>query len=251
MLKITIDGVINVETKTYADVVRLVEAGKPVAVIEKFAAMYLETLDPHQKLKEQWYNSHRVIEDMAEIVRQEDAIIDNEDGTKSIVVVKQGRELTLSEQQVFDAATSNRAALEDGFTRPAVLDESGEIVSPETVLVEATPWLKTLRGGDGGEVPVFTPQAATEWVAATFPQIRKQARDEAVAKITVTTTSGKVFDGDERSQGRMARAVTVGEAGATTLWKLADNSVSEVSWEELREALFLAGQAQTEIWIEE
>lgn len=78
---------------------------------------------------------------------------------------------------------------------------------------------------------------------------KKQDRTEAVSKITVTTTSGKVFDGDEISQDRMARAILALDLGETTLWVLANNvPTSGISREELKEALRLAGAAQTAIW---
>lgn len=76
-------------------------------------------------------------------------------------------------------------------------------------------------------------------------------REQMVADIKVTTASGKVFDGDEVSQGRISRTIQVLEyAGITkTMWVLADNAVdNEVTVDELKEALLLAGQAQTNIW---
>ena len=78
----------------------------------------------------------------------------------------------------------------------------------------------------------------------------KKTRDAAVAKIKVTV-NGKVFDGDEVAQGRIARAVAAVEsAGITTYqWKLADNSVAEVSLSELKQALTMAFQAQSELWV--
>jgi len=59
----------------------------------------------------------------------------------------------------------------------------------------------------------------------------KIARDLKVSQIKVTTTSGKTFNGDKTS------------------WILADNTVKTVTHEELKEALHLAGQAQTALWI--
>lgn len=76
----------------------------------------------------------------------------------------------------------------------------------------------------------------------------KQARAEQVEQITVTTASGKVFDGHEEAQNRMARVVAVGASGMSTKWKLADNTWTDVTWDELKEALLLAGQAQTDVW---
>lgn len=82
--------------------------------------------------------------------------------------------------------------------------------------------------------------------------VKKAERERAVAAITVTTAAGHTFDGDEISQGRMARAI-IGlqskPAGATTTWVLANNSVIQVSALELTEALALAGTRQTQLWV--
>ncbi|OLU22927.1 hypothetical protein BVH03_22000 [Pseudomonas sp. PA15(2017)] len=81
----------------------------------------------------------------------------------------------------------------------------------------------------------------------------KLARAAAVKAITVTTASGQVFDGDETSQGRMARAILGLESagdGATVRWVLHDNTSVDVGAPELREALALAGQAQADLWVQ-
>lgn len=81
----------------------------------------------------------------------------------------------------------------------------------------------------------------------------KEERMAAVASITVTTASGKVFDGDEISQGRMARSILGLQgrpAGSTVKWVLHDNSVVDVGLDELQEALALAGHRQTELWVQ-
>jgi len=84
---------------------------------------------------------------------------------------------------------------------------------------------------------------------AQLAQVKaKQQRSNAVSAITVTTSAGNVFDGDEESQGRMARAVIAMDDGDTAVWILADNAVTTVGRAELREALRLAGIAQTELW---
>ena len=57
-----------------------------------------------------------------------------------------------------------------------------------------------------------------------------------------------VFDGDETSQARMARAALVLDDIETTLWVLTDNSPTMVRKAQLLSALRLAGQKQTEIW---
>ena len=80
----------------------------------------------------------------------------------------------------------------------------------------------------------------------------KAERADAVSKITVTV-DGMVFDGDETSQERMSRTITAAvatgeEMTATTTWVLADNTVAQVSMQQLAQALRLAGEKQTELW---
>ena len=80
----------------------------------------------------------------------------------------------------------------------------------------------------------------------------KQDRTEAVRSIKVTTVAGNTFDGDEESQGRMARAILGLEVigpEATATWVLADNSVIQATAAELREALALAGAEQARLWV--
>lgn len=83
--------------------------------------------------------------------------------------------------------------------------------------------------------------------------IFKDARTQAVACITVTTAGGRTFDGDENSQGRMARAILGMQSqpeGATVQWVLHDNTVVDVGIVELQEALTLAVLRQTELWVQ-
>jgi len=86
-------------------------------------------------------------------------------------------------------------------------------------------------------------------------QARAEAKAERQAQVNailVTTATGNTFQGDEISQGRMARVLS---AYAEELpdgevqWVLADNSVASVTMAELDEALRLAVDAQNAIWI--
>ncbi len=79
----------------------------------------------------------------------------------------------------------------------------------------------------------------------------KQARQSTVDAIKVTVSTGKVFDGDETSQGRMARAILgMQETGQPTItWVLADNTVTQATQSELTEALCMAGARQAELWV--
>jgi hypothetical protein len=80
--------------------------------------------------------------------------------------------------------------------------------------------------------------------------IEKGKRALEVDGITVEL-DGKVLQGDENSQTRMARAIialSVAPEGATVAWKALDNSYIELTKEDLSIALLEAGIKQTEIW---
>lgn len=115
-----------------------------------------------------------------------------------------------------------------------------------------------------GPIP-FTAEEEAEWDAREAQElidrisreqsevraVLKRARAEAVENIKVTTQAGHTFDGDEVSQGRMARAILWMQAAdaQSITWVLADNSVIQASAAELAEALALAGAAQAAIWV--
>lgn len=71
-----------------------------------------------------------------------------------------------------------------------------------------------------------------------------KAKEEALNSITVTISSGKVFDGRDKDIVRMMAAIQASEfiGGTTTFWKMADNSISEITLNELKEAQSLAIQ---------
>lgn len=106
--------------------------------------------------------------------------------------------------------------------------------------------------------PYYYASNIGEWILDETKQeeyelnIAKQKRADAVSKITVEV-DGMIFDGDEISQERMSRTITAAKAigkqdNDTTTWVLHDNTVAEVSVEQLSRALFIAGEAQTELW---
>ena len=104
-----------------------------------------------------------------------------------------------------------------------------------------------------GHYGAVAPYVAPVPVPPTPEELLEQAKKErmaAVAAIKVTTASGKVFDGDETSQTRMARAIIALEAmGAPSVkWVLANNVPTDVTVAELTEALALAGAAQAAVW---
>ncbi len=89
-----------------------------------------------------------------------------------------------------------------------------------------------------------------EQIAAITLIKSKQVREAAVSNIIVTTSSGKAFDGDERAQERITRAIVIlPDDTYTTTWILADNTVANVTRVELREALQLAAAEQARLWV--
>ena len=78
----------------------------------------------------------------------------------------------------------------------------------------------------------------------------KAERQALVDSIVVTTQSGKTFDGNEISQDRMNKAISVAAITGLTAcaWVLADNVPTVVTVDELKEALALAFQAMGAVW---
>ena len=81
-------------------------------------------------------------------------------------------------------------------------------------------------------------------------QAWKTERELLVRGIRVEV-NGLVYDGDEISQNRMARAVAAADSmDQMVAWTLADNTVATVAVLQLKKALSLASTKQTEIWNE-
>lgn len=114
---------------------------------------------------------------------------------------------------------------------------------------EIEPTAKGVRCFKIVEIPAPTP----EEVQAQQLAQAKQDRAEAVSKITVEV-DGMTFDGDEKAQTRIGRTVAAAVALGMDLntekrtWVLADNSVAQVTINQLVQVLRLAGDKQTELW---
>ena len=76
----------------------------------------------------------------------------------------------------------------------------------------------------------------------------KVERAKLVDELVVDTDVGS-WDANEVAQGRMSRAILSMNADDTTTWVMADNAIVDVTQAELSEALKLAGQAQTAVWV--
>lgn len=98
------------------------------------------------------------------------------------------------------------------------------------------------------------PPMTTEEQAQADLNSAKATRATKVDALTVTV-DGMVFDADETSQNRMSRVVAGAQAlgvdlnTTTQIWVLADNTVATPTVAQLAQALKLAGQKQSELWI--
>lgn len=77
----------------------------------------------------------------------------------------------------------------------------------------------------------------------------KQAKSLALSTLTVTTSNGNTFDGNETARNNMMSAILSADLVGSTEdeWKLADNTTKVITLDELKEALALAIQKVGEI----
>ena len=94
---------------------------------------------------------------------------------------------------------------------------------------------------------VAIPEPTQEELDAQALAQAKVERAEAVAKIVVEV-DGMKFDGDETSQGRMARSAVAMTDDETITWVLHDNTIAQVTKVQLLQALRLSGEEQTRLW---
>ena len=94
-------------------------------------------------------------------------------------------------------------------------------------------------------------QAVPEEIRNQILNDRFKAERESQVKQISVTVDDLVFDGDEESQTRMSRRISILKAKQKVNWKLADNTVAAVTKEQLVAALKLAVQKQDELWLEQ
>lgn len=134
-------------------------------------------------------------------------------------------------------------------------NEDGSVAtcSKQSSVPEGATWIETFEEYDTTHRDAWVIREGaigldSDKVAEIEAKRFKAEREKAVSEITVTV-SNMVFDGDEESQNRMARALSSSDIGDSTLWKLADNTVTTVTYGQLKQALRLAGEAQTTLWM--
>jgi hypothetical protein len=216
--------------KGLEDVKRVIEKSKPEAVIGQFWASYQEGLQ-HDAWKKQMQDEYELLWPTTEEVTEE--VTDELTGEVSTVTSTVDIDYSENEAYVtFEEWLQEREILTGTRT---VFDNEGNEVE-ETYEYEG----ELLRQFvfDDSDLPLVS----------ELPEYRVMVRckrDDAIAKLKVTTASGKQFDADEKSRQRMADAILASETtGQTeTLWKLATNDIATVSYGELREAHALALQA--------
>lgn len=99
----------------------------------------------------------------------------------------------------------------------------------------------------GIEVVEYEPEVVKDDLEAGMA---KAARDELVRQITVTV-DGMIFDGNETAQSRMARKISGWPENVEKVrWKLADDSIAEVTIEQLIKALELSVSKMSDIWLD-
>ena len=101
-----------------------------------------------------------------------------------------------------------------------------------------------MQVGDREATPEETSAYEIAREAMQAQDLARQDKVEALDRITVTTTAGNTFDGRDKDQLRMLAALQSSQFLGlfNTPWKLSDNSVIQVSVEELKEALALSIQ---------
>lgn len=100
---------------------------------------------------------------------------------------------------------------------------------------------------DGTIEAVFRELLESELLPFTLKE-KKELRTTLVESIEVEY-NGVIYQGDEKSQDRMSRAINGLSDDTTTIsWKAKDNSSQELTRLDLKEIIFLAGQEQTKIW---
>lgn len=121
--------------------------------------------------------------------------------------------------------------------------EDGAIIPNDPANTDYAAYLAWLAGGN-------TPDPVDPPTAEDILSKAKAERQALVDSIVVTTSTGKKFDGDELSQDRMNKAVSVAAITglASCTWVLADNVPTVVTVDELKEALALSFQAMGAVW---
>lgn len=145
--------------------------------------------------------------------------------------------------------TTSEGVTYGNLTDPEVRNQVGVIEVSEPIPPEDYSESTYYRTEQDEAPYVIYTRKSDEQIAEVTLSKAKQERAQEVAGIIVTTVTGRSFDGHEDAQNRMSRAITGMEDTDEILWVLADNTPAMVGKSELKEALRLSSQAQTELWV--
>jgi hypothetical protein len=115
--------------------------------------------------------------------------------------------------------------------------------------VELTPLIPEITEMARPYVANDVTDKVNEFMSTYEAKVTKDAMLEALSEITVTTSKGNVFNGDDIARADMLSAILAGETidQTSTTWKLANNSWVIVDISEMREASALSIQRKGEI----
>lgn len=141
---------------------------------------------------------------------------------------------------------SSRPEWGDGFRAPSSLGSEYTETRTHVDMSDDTDISKLII--EGGAARTMTSVEILAIAQAEAIAEFKAARPAVIQAIQVNV-DGMVFDGDEQSQTRMARAILAMDDLETTTWVLADNTPTTVTRAQLKAALRLSGEAQTAAWV--
>ena len=244
--------VTQVQTKSLEDIKRVVNLNKPIAVVDKFIALYLPMLEQVQLVADAWYEEHVLVESLDPDEQRFTRTTYDSDGNETIETLP----------NAYDVALAERDELESSYE-----------------------WLKALRGvATEQQPPSFNFDVDVEaWKEENgySELLYKQTRKTNVEQIKVEV-DGVELDGDETSQTRLARAGlgllaakffaienAIRNSNATSVqefkaelieaidaptiqqslsWVAADNTVTELNAVKTIDALVKAGSVQSQLW---
>ena len=145
------------------------------------------------------------------------------------------------------SAKNNQAYLKQ-LSYSVLPDDLVEITEDEfsEFFIEQVPEGKIRAGGSSGKPEwVHVPEPTQEQLHEQWKADRQKQVDEIIVEI-----DDLLFDGDETSQSRMTRGAMLAASPEEKInWILADNTIAEVTADQLKRAARAAGLEQEKLWL--
>lgn len=218
--------------KTLEDIERVIGKNKPAEVVESFIASYLQG-----QAYEAWIESLKAEHSSLYPEKIDgEPLLDEEDNKTG-----EFEQIDNPDFISFDVWMEETESVESG--RKKVIGDDG--LATEVIVFED----KLLREYQPVEVDVDAWKAdSLEW-----KQYTKNTKERQLSRLTVTTSTGKVFYADPTSRSDLAQALVLGQANGIneTTWKLAEEFEGSryvvVTLAELGEAAYIALQTKGQI----